>query len=103
MLVADDSRPRWIEGFVREEDAMLVSVGQSARVRVPASRYRRIDAVVEQVGLHTLSLDRSPSGGDAGASSAARTEQVWVKLKPLGTLPNNPVTGTSARATIRVR
>jgi len=100
ILVADDSTPRWIEGFVREADAMLLSVGQQARVRVPANTGRYVDAVVEQVGLHTDSQDDGESGA---GTQYGQTERVWVRIRPLKPLKGSPVTGTSARGSIRVR
>ena len=103
ILVADDNRPRWVEGFVREADAMHVTVGQRAWVRAPANLGDYVEAVVEQVGLHTQSLD---DGDGEGATTGARymqPERVWVRLRPLQPLNGKPVTGTSARAVIRVR
>jgi len=100
ILVADDNAPRWVEGFVREADAMLVSVGQQARIRVPADTGRYVDAVVEQVGLHTESLD---GGGAAPSMQLAQKERVWVRFRPLTPLESSPVTGSSARGIIRVR
>jgi multidrug resistance efflux pump len=104
ILIADDSKPRWIEAFVREQDAMLVTPGQRARVKVPANGGWYVEAVVVFVGLHTQSLDHV---GGAGASDGARTtqqpERVWVRLQPSKPLRGNPVPGTSARAVIRVR
>jgi multidrug resistance efflux pump len=100
ILVTDDSTPRWIEGFVREADAMLVSAGQPARVRVPANTGHYVDAVVEQVGLHTDSQDDGESGP---GKQYAQKERVWVRIRPLAPLEGNPVTGTSARGIIRVR
>jgi len=103
ILVSDDSKARWIEGFIREEDAMRVSVGQKAKVKVPATTGRWTEAEVTQIGMHTLSLDRA--GGVAAADSAGsgRPDRVWVKLSTSAPLEGDPVTGTSARVVIYVR
>lgn len=101
ILVADDSKPRWVECFVREADAMLVDVGQRAWVRVPANNGRYVKAVVDQVGLHTDSQDGGTTA--AGRSTRQMQERVWVRIRPLKPLAGNPVTGTSARGIIRVR
>lgn len=102
ILVAEDGEPRWIEGFVREEDAMLIDIGQRAKVRVPAGSWGYVPARVEQIGMHTQSLDGAgaPSGDGRGA---VQQERVWVKITPLEPLKGNPITGTTARAIIRVR
>ena len=99
LLVGDDSVPRWIEGFVREEDAMLVDVGQPAWVRVPAASGPKVDAVVEQIGLHA---DSGDEGGGA-VTTYPRRGRVWVRIRPLAPLDGHPVTGTSAGVVIRVR
>lgn len=103
ILVADTAVPRWVEGYVTEADAMHVDVGQAARVRIPANSFHAITARVSAIGLHTQSLDL---GGDAGAMGATRfgqPDRVWVKLTPEAPLEPLAVTGTSARALIRVR
>ena len=102
ILVAEDGEARWIEGFVREEDAMLVDIGQRAKVRVPAGSGRYVPARVEQIGMHTLSLDGAGSPSSDGRG-AIQQERVWVKIRPLEPLKGNPITGTTARAIIRVR
>ena len=104
LLVVDEATPRWIEGFVFEDDAMHVAPGQKARVRVPANRWRSVDAVVDQVAYHTARLDRGQSaGGGSAETGAGGRDRVWVRLRPLQPLPGEPVTGTSARIVIRVR
>jgi len=103
ILVTDDSRPRWVEGFVREEDAMRVSSGQRARVKVPAGSGHYVDAVLEQVGLHTQSLDRDGSTLMSQALTYGQPDRVWVKLRPTHPLEGNPVTGTTAKAIIWIR
>jgi multidrug resistance efflux pump len=99
ILVADDSRGRWIEGFIRDSDAMNVQVGQSVRVRVPAGTGDYFDAEVEAVGMHTSSLD----GEGAGTAAYLQGERVWIKIRTAQPLPEEAVTGTTANATIRIR
>lgn len=103
ILVTDDSRPRWVEGFVREEDAMKVSAGQRAHVKVPAGSGHYVAAVVEQVGLHTQSMNRDGSTLASQAMAYGQPDRVWVKLRPEQPLAGNPVTGTTAKALIWVR
>ena len=103
IIVADDSKPRWIEGLVREKDAMMVSPGQRARVRAPAGFGRYTDAVVEWVGLHTESLEQRQAVPDRKASVNAMPERVWVRLRPTEPLKNDTVTGTRAQGIILIR
>jgi multidrug resistance efflux pump len=100
ILIADVSRERWIEGFIEDEDAMLVHVGNVARVQVPAGIGRYVLGIVEQVGMHTESLD----GGPPGASPRyPQPERVWVKIRTREPLPEDPITGTSAKVVIKIR
>lgn len=99
ILVADDSRGRWIEGFIRDSDAMRVQAGQRVRVRVPAGTGKYFDAEVEAVGMHTTSLD----GNGAGDSAYPQAERVWIKIRTDKPLPEEAVTGTTANATIKIR
>ncbi len=103
ILVSDDSKPRWIEGFVREEDAMLVEAGQAAQVRVPAGSGSYVDAVVEQVSLHTQSLERGTVDLGGASLRTTQADRVWVRIRPLAPLEGTPVTGTTARAIIWIR
>jgi hypothetical protein len=98
--VAEASKSRWVEGYVREADAMRVSVGQKARIQVPANVGRFVNAEVSRLGFHTEALD-----GSAGVTelSAGKPDRVWVRLVPLEPFPGEPVTGTTARVIIRVR
>jgi multidrug resistance efflux pump len=100
ILVADDSRERWIEGFIGDEDAMRVNMGSPARIQVPAGFGKYVAGVVDQVGMHTESLDGSPAGAPP---RFPQPERVWVRIRTLAPLPGDPVTGTSAKAFIRVR
>jgi len=100
ILVADAGRERWIEGFVEDQDAMLVNVGNHARIQVPAGIGKYVPGIVEQVGMHTQSLD----GGPPGASPRfPQPERVWVQIRPLEPLRESPITGTSAKVVIRIR
>ena len=101
VLVADDSRGRWVEAFVDERKAARVREGQHALVDIidGSGDYVEVDAVVEAVGLCTTSLSEFDEPA-AGAASSAR--QVWVKLRPK--LKDDSLRpGTSARAVIHVR
>lgn len=102
ILVADDSKPRWVAGYVRERDAMRVSAGQRVRLRAPAGTGRYVDAVVDWVGLQTQSMEPDFSDSGGAATLPPRPERVWVRLQPLEPLPDNPVTGTRAQAVIRL-
>lgn len=98
LLVTDDSDPRWIEAYVDEEDAQLLSPGQSAQVYVPANSRDQVSAKIIQLGLHTQTLD-----GGGGSTQFGQPDRVWVKLLPDDPLPERIVTGTTARGLIRVR
>lgn len=99
ILVAEDNEPRWIEGFVREDDAMLVNVGDIAKVQAPVHGAPFVTGKVAQIGLHTQSLD----GSEGAQARAGQAERVWLRIVPDAPLPGDPITGTSARAIIKVR
>ena len=99
ILVADDSKGRWIEGYVREDDAGLLREGQTARVELVMGSGYYVKAAVEAVGLSTSAIDRNDAGGLGSRSYA---ELVWVKLRPVSKM-GNVRPGMSARAVIRVR
>lgn len=99
ILVADDRAGRWIEGWVREDDAALVHPGQRAEVELGVGSGDFVNAVVEEVGLTTAAIGRN-GGGALGASS--RADQVWVRLKPVADMRDKRP-GMTARAIIRVR
>ncbi len=101
LLVADANQPRWIEGYVREADALRVRVGQKAWVRAPADVAPPVEAVVEQVRLHTEAFAGIGVPGAAPALPAAA--RVWVRLRPLTPLPDDLPAGLSAEAAILVR
>lgn len=103
ILVADDSKGRWINGFVREKDALWLEPGQSARVKVLSGARRYVDAVIVQVGQHTDSVDREPSVLAGSASQPGQPELVWVKLRPVEPFNDDPLPGMTARVIIRVR
>ncbi len=101
ILVTDDSRGRWVEGYVRERHALKLRVGQEARVEFIVGSGEKVNATVEAVGLHTASLDRSDADGSASAGGAPAAEHVWVKLLP-DKWDDSLLPGNSARAVIRV-
>ena len=104
ILVADDGAGRWFEGFVREDYAGRLAVGQEARVEVIVGSRDYVRAEVVEIGLATSSFDQmgvaSQAGMGAGGGYIA-SEQVWVKLRPVGE-QELPLPGMSARAIIRV-
>jgi len=82
IMVSDDSKGRWIEGYVTERDAARVQVGQKAKVEVMVGSGLEAPAEVAAVSLATNSLDRG--GSEAGAQRAyGASELVWVKLRLL--------------------
>ncbi|MCK5801732.1 MAG: efflux RND transporter periplasmic adaptor subunit [Lentisphaeria bacterium] len=103
ILVSDESKPRWIDAFVDEEDAMKVDVGQSAWLTVPANSRNRVKATVRQVGLHTQTLDRGAGGQAEQTTAFGQSDRVWIRLVPVEPLAEHTVTGTTARGFIRVR
>jgi len=100
--IVDDSRGRWVEGYVRERDAMKLHVGQEASVEFVVGSGVKVRATVEAVGLHTASLDGIGSAGASGTRGASAAELVWVKLRPEEN-DNSLLPGNSARAVIRLR
>jgi HlyD family secretion protein len=99
--VADDSKGRWVEGYVAEEDANDVRVGQKAHIEIGVDSGTYVETTVEQVGLSAApgnSRYRSYSEtGDYG-----RPSPIWLKLGlPKTDPPTRP--GTSAYVLIRVR
>lgn len=103
LLVSDLSQERWIEAFVDEEDAQLLAPGQAATVHVPANSFSKVTATVTQMGLHTQTLDGGGGGASASSTQYGQPDRVWVKLRLDEPLPEQVVTGTTARGYIRVR
>jgi len=100
VLVADDGAGRWIEAYVREEDAEYVEAGQRAEVALATGADLR--ATVDTVALSTSSLARPSSDAGLNAPAGNPSEMVWVRLRFLD-LQADPRPGTSARVVIRVR
>jgi len=99
VLITDDSEGRWIEGYVREDEAGLIRIGQPAEVEIVRGSGDYVKAVVTAVGLSTSAIDRQD---DTGLSARIPSQLVWVKLYPVDGM-NDVRPGTSARAVIRVR
>jgi len=102
ILVADDSAGRWIEGYVNEDDAGLVRVGQRAKAEVIVGSSEYVEATVEAVGLSTSAVSRSKAGSSEGSAMRDMGEMVWVKLRPVEPM-EHLLPGMTARAVIRVR
>ena len=100
ILVRDDSAGRWVEGYVREEDAHYIEVGQRARVTLVTGD--SLQATVEAVALSTSSLGRPTGAVAANSPPPDSSVLVWVRLR-LQEGINSPLPGTSARAVIRIR
>ena len=99
ILVADDSAGRWIEGFVTEDEAGLIQIGQKGKAEVIVGSGTYLDVVVEAVGLSTSAIGRGEGGGQ---SMQQRGTLVWVKLQPVSPA-QSLLPGNTARAVIRVR
>jgi multidrug resistance efflux pump len=98
IIVSDDSEGRWVEGFVHEDEAADLKVGQTARVELVLGSGDYVEARVEAVGLATSAIARTEADPANGRYLAGL---VWVKLrseKSIDTL----LPGMSARATIRI-
>jgi multidrug resistance efflux pump len=99
--VADDSKGRWVEGFVAEEDANVIREGQKAEVEIGIDSGYYVDAVVEQVGYSTsASGSRYRSFSETG--DYGRPAPIWLRIGLPETNPR-PRPGTSAHVLIRVR
>jgi len=100
VLVADDSAGRWLEAYVREEDAQRVKVGQTADVELGDGS--AVSATVDAVALSASPLaGANPGQGSTGAAPSAAA-LVWVKLKPVEPM-GDPLPGMSAYVVIHVR
>ncbi|MGD2174142.1 MAG: HlyD family efflux transporter periplasmic adaptor subunit [Candidatus Brocadiaceae bacterium] len=102
VMVADDAEGRWVEGYVSEQDAAEIEVGQPARVEIVAGSGDHVDAEVQKVSLYTTALEGQNPGAGRGAGGSTPARLVWVKLRLLGDAPDC-MPGNTARATIRVR
>ena len=98
ILVSDDAKGRWIEGFVHEDEARLLKVGQRASVELVLGSGDYVQARVEAVALATSAISRN----EASSSDSGMAEMIWVKLRPLSDI-GNVRPGMSASAVIRVR
>lgn len=105
VFVKDDSKDLWIEGFVAEEDAERLRVGQKAMVEVVAGSWDYVAAEVALISLSTSSVERGEDAAAAAARSRgpSRGESLWVKLRLTGEPDCLVLPGMTARAYLRVR
>ncbi len=105
VLVRDDSKGFWIEGFVHEEDADRVNVGQPASVEVVVGSWRFVPARVELISFATSSAELRALAGPGGSAAPgpARGEMVWLKLRFDQPPRMRLLPGMTARAFIKVR
>jgi len=99
--VADDTKGRWVEGFIAEEDAARVQEGQPADVEVGIDSGIYATGTVEQIGY------AAPTNGGrfrhfSEAGDYGRPTPIWVKVS-LPELEKSPRPGTSASVLIHVR
>jgi len=99
ILVSDEAKGAWIEGFIGEYDAHRVKVGQRATVEVVIGSGNYVKAVIEAVGLSTSAIGRD--GSNSTPASPDSLQMVWLKLRPEKPIPN-PLPGMTASAVIRV-
>lgn len=99
--VADDSKGRWVEGFVVEEDAGLIREGQKAEVEIGIDSGYFVDAVVEQIG-YSASASGSRYRSFSESGDYGRPAPIWLRIGLPETNPQ-PRPGTSAQVLIRVR
>lgn len=99
--VVDDSKGRWVEGFVAEEDANLIRQGQEAEVEIGIDSGYYVDAVVEQVG-YSASANSSRYRSFSEAEGYGRPAPIWLRIG-LPETDVQPRPGTSAYVVIRVR
>jgi len=101
-LVADDSRGRWVEGFVHEYQAGLIRPGQKAKIEIVVGSGRYVDGAVESVGLATSTPGAAGPNGIGSGAGPMSGQLVWVKFKT-GDDGSVPLPGMTARATINLR
>ncbi len=99
--VADDSKGRWVEGFVAEEDADAIRQGQKAEVEIGIDSGYYVDGVVERVG-YSASANSSRLRSFSEALDYGRPAPIWLRIGIPETDPR-PRPGTSAHVLIRVR
>jgi len=100
--VADDSRGRWVEGFVHEYQAGLIRPGQKAKIEIVVGSGRYVDGTVESVGLATSTPGAAGPNGIGSGAGPMSGQLVWVKFKT-GDDGSVPLPGMTARATINLR
>ena len=98
ILVTNDQKGRWVDAFVREEDAEYVREGQSATIEIVGGR--TVLAEVAAVGQSTFSMATGSREPDTGMYRFGAL--VWVKLRPVAE-GFSPLPGSSASAVIRIR
>jgi multidrug resistance efflux pump len=101
VAVIDDSKGRWVEGYVAEDDADRVRPGQKAEVEIGIGSGHCLDAVIGQVG-HSVSSGRARSRSFTQGADYGNPAPVWVRAD----LPESGRSirpGTSADLLIRVR
>lgn len=102
MIIADDSKGRWVQGLIREKDRKHVKEGQPARVKVAGARgWGYFRAEVVSVSDSTYSATSSRSSSPEESEGFGLPGQYRVKLRLLEQ-PEEDWPGTSARALIRV-
>jgi multidrug resistance efflux pump len=99
--VADDSKGRWVEGFVAEEDANRIKRGQTADIEVGIDSGIYAAGTVERIGY------AAPKNGGrfrqySESGSYGRPAPIWVKVS-LPELEPSPRPGTSASVLIHVK
>jgi multidrug resistance efflux pump len=100
-LITDDSKGRWVEGFVNERYAAKLQPGQPANVEIVVGSGDHAEAEIQFIGLSTNSLGRD-TGSSAAQSMPGASELVWVKLRLLDQ-KEHWLPGNSARAVICTR
>ncbi len=100
--VADDSKGRWVEGFILEKDGDEVQPGQKATVEIGIDSGDTAEATVDQVGIAKATSGTGRVRAFVEAGDYGRPAPVWVKLR-FTDESLKPRPGTSANVSIRVR